>query len=228
MGVPGVPRASRCGGDSAVLRSLPLSASGPQGPAARCCSWCASVPAPGAVSRPDAWHTRISLGEPGACSARRDARRLQAPAAGLETGAGEGSPRSRWPALLWRALGFARSRSGCRQGCAGTVAEPSRARCADLCHRSPLLLQQPVPGSTRRLRAGTMEAAGGTPASPTRRVQTIVQVSVRGRTTPALARAQTPPGALLLRSRPPRAAGAALPPLLAPILLGDRQPSQLS
>lgn len=73
-----------------------------------------------------------------------------------------------------------------------------------------------------------MEAAGGTPASPTRRVQTIVQVSARGRTTPALPQAQTPPGALLLRSRPPRAAGAALPPLLVPILLGDRQPSQLS
>ncbi|XP_075630830.1 pleckstrin homology-like domain family B member 1 isoform X12 [Balearica regulorum gibbericeps] len=37
--------------------------------------------------------------------------------------------------------------------------------------------QQPVPESTRRLRAGTMEAPGRTPASPTRRVQTIIQNS---------------------------------------------------
>ncbi|XP_063211433.1 pleckstrin homology-like domain family B member 1 isoform X10 [Chroicocephalus ridibundus] len=37
--------------------------------------------------------------------------------------------------------------------------------------------QQPVPESTRRLRAGAMEAAGRAPASPTRRVQTIIQNS---------------------------------------------------
>ncbi|KAM6334373.1 LOW QUALITY PROTEIN: pleckstrin homology-like domain family B member 1 [Alca torda] len=37
--------------------------------------------------------------------------------------------------------------------------------------------QQPVPESTRRLRAGTMEAASRAPASPTRRVQTIIQNS---------------------------------------------------
>ncbi|XP_054659230.1 pleckstrin homology-like domain family B member 1 isoform X11 [Grus americana] len=37
--------------------------------------------------------------------------------------------------------------------------------------------QQPAPESTRRLRAGTMEAPGRTPASPTRRVQAIIQNS---------------------------------------------------
>ncbi|XP_068274553.1 pleckstrin homology-like domain family B member 1 isoform X17 [Nyctibius grandis] len=37
--------------------------------------------------------------------------------------------------------------------------------------------EQPMPESTRRLRAGTMEAPGRIPASPARRVQTIIQNS---------------------------------------------------
>ncbi|XP_074891320.1 pleckstrin homology-like domain family B member 1 isoform X10 [Buteo buteo] len=37
--------------------------------------------------------------------------------------------------------------------------------------------QQPVPENARHLQAGTMEACGRTPASPTRRVQTIIQNS---------------------------------------------------
>ncbi|XP_009467356.1 PREDICTED: pleckstrin homology-like domain family B member 1 [Nipponia nippon] len=53
-------------------------------------------------------------------------------------------------------------------------AVPGVVACADVLSFS---WQQPVLESTRRLRASTMEAPGRIPASPTRRVQTIIQNS---------------------------------------------------
>ncbi|XP_069643939.1 pleckstrin homology-like domain family B member 1 isoform X13 [Haliaeetus albicilla] len=70
-----------------------------------------------------------------------------------------------------------------RQG-AGRGAGRDVARSAGAVHPKVLLLppgcagaKQPVPENTRHLQAGTMEASGRTPASPTRRVQTIIQNS---------------------------------------------------
>lgn len=62
---------------------------------------------------------------------------------------------------------------------------------ADLLH---LCRQQPVPESTRRPQAGTMEAPSRTPASPTRRVQTIIQVSAQRHGTSALQETLREPG----------------------------------
>lgn len=45
---------------------------------------------------------------------------------------------------------------------------------------------QPVSGTIRRLQEGTMEASGRTPTSPTRRVQTVIQVSTQHHRTSAL------------------------------------------
>ncbi|XP_074751115.1 pleckstrin homology-like domain family B member 1 isoform X2 [Strix uralensis] len=65
----------------------------------------------------------------------------------------------------------------------GSVSPPLLGDMGTLPRRVPLSTrartrwQQPVPESAQRLHAGTMEASSRTPASPTRRVQTIIQNS---------------------------------------------------
>ncbi|KAK4809508.1 hypothetical protein QYF61_015065 [Mycteria americana] len=91
--------------------------------------------------------------------------------------------------LGWGRACEARAQAARRAGCRRDVQEeysravPSVVTCADVLCFS---WQQPVPESARRLRAGTMEAPGRISASPTRKVQTIIQVSARGHGTSAL------------------------------------------
>lgn len=112
----------------------------------------------------------------------RDACRPWAGAAGLEMGAQEGNPLAGEPCFGVGRVHEAQAASRDMREEYGR-AVPCAVACADLFH---LCQQQPVPESTQRPRAGTMEAPSRTPASPTCRVQTIIQVSTWGCGTPTL------------------------------------------
>lgn len=174
---------------------------------------------------------RYPWADGGMCLARRGCSL----ASGSCCGAGDqssGGESPRWQTPVWGRVGFARLVLLDVWAAGRDVWEeygravPSTVTCADVLCFS---WQQPVPESTRRLQAGTMEAPGRIPASPTRRVQTIIQVSAWGHGTSALWEHGDPPWS---PSAPqpalPQVASAALWPLLTPILLWDRWQSQLS
>lgn len=245
----GVPRAVHGQADAAgdswmrcsrvLVHPWPSGSGSPSLSACRACVSYAVSPKPSQRAgsfwhRVPPWRARGFPGaDGGACLARRGC----SPASGSCRRARDGSSgreTSWWETPVWGGVGFARLalRPPDVQAAGRDVREeygravPGVVTSADvLC----FFWQQPVPESAWRLRAGTMEASGRTPASPTRRVQTIIQVSTRVHRTSALrehgdpAGSPSPPQPAL-----PRAAGTARRPLLAPILLRDRQQNQLS